>query len=183
MDRRVKYTRRVLNESLIRHLEQKDLKKITVKELCEEADVNRSTYYAHFTDPFDQLTKLKSEVLGDLTEYTRAIDTGNCPAAERPYRVLCALLQFVETRKPLFRILLNKSGNRDLQLDILNLLGEKAFSGRTETALSKEEREYLLLYASNGCFGMFYHWLMEDSSISSDQLAHMMADFTRTVRI
>lgn len=36
-----------MDEALIALLEKKDLEYITVKEICEEADVNRSTFYLH----------------------------------------------------------------------------------------------------------------------------------------
>lgn len=183
MDRRVKYTRRVLNESLIKFLEQKDLSRITVKELCADADVNRSTYYAHFTDPFDQLAQLKSELLGDIAEYAQKIDTRQLPAGQRQYRVLKNVLQYIENKRHIFQILLKKIGDHEMQEEILTILGIKAFPEAVEHTLSEAERPYLLVYASNGCFGMFYRWLMDENPISSDRLAHLMADFTRNILI
>lgn len=183
MDRRVKYTRMVLNESLIKLLEQKEITKITVKELCADADVNRSTYYAHFTDPFDQLSQLKEGLLREVTEYAQKIDTEQLPNGQRQYLVLKNVLQYIEGKRHIFQILLGKSGDRDLQERILHILGEKAFPEDTENHRSEEERSYLLLYACNGCFGMFIHWLMSEEPIPSAKLAHMMADFTRNVRI
>ena len=50
-NRRVKMTKMLLNESFLKFLAEKPLARITVKEICEDAGVNRSTYYAHFTDP------------------------------------------------------------------------------------------------------------------------------------
>ena len=50
--RRVKMTKMLLNESFLKFLAEKPLPRITIKEICEDADVNRSTYYAHFTDRF-----------------------------------------------------------------------------------------------------------------------------------
>ena len=49
-DRRVKYTKMVLRNALIKLLETKPISRITIKEICEEADINRTTYYAHYTD-------------------------------------------------------------------------------------------------------------------------------------
>ena len=37
-----------MNEALISLLEKKDLEFITVKEICETAGVNRSTFYLHY---------------------------------------------------------------------------------------------------------------------------------------
>lgn len=181
MDRRVKYTRMVLNESLIRFMEKKDVTKITVKEICQDADVNRSTYYAHFADPFEQLTKLKEELLYDVAEYSKTIDTRQLPARERQYQVLKAILQYIESKRHIFQILLTKSGDRNLQQEILKILSEKAFPHEKESERTEEEREYLSIYAGNGCFGMFYHWLMSEQAISAEKLAGMMADFTENV--
>lgn len=181
MDRRIKYTRMVLNESLLKFLDQKEITKITVTEICADADVNRSTYYAHFTDPFDQLAQMKSQILNDVTEFSMQIDAEHLPTGQQQYKVLKALLQYVESRRHVFQILLAKSGDRNLQQEILTLLGDKVFPvdiGQNKNAI---HRSYHLIYASNGCFGMFYHWLMAENPISSDEMAHMMADFTKNV--
>lgn len=180
MDRRKKYTRMVLNESLIQLLEKKDITRITVTELCKDADVNRSTYYAHYTDPFDQLIRLKTELLNDLTEYAQRIDTRQLGLQEQKYLVLKAILQYIDTKRHIFRILLTKNGDYQLQQEILTILGEKAFS-IASTNRNAEDREYLLLFVTNGCFGMFHHWLLSEHPISADQLARMMSDFTSNI--
>ena len=45
--RRTRYTRRAMQDALIELLRNQPLGSITVKALCERADVNRSTFYAH----------------------------------------------------------------------------------------------------------------------------------------
>lgn len=181
MDRRIKYTRMVLNESLLKFLEQKEITKITVTEICADADVNRSTYYAHFTDPFDQLAQMKSQILNDVAEFSKQIDAEHLPTGQRQYKVLKALLQYIEAKRQVFQILLAKSGDRNMQQEILTLLGEKVFPLDIGQDEHDTRSSYHLIYASNGCFGMFYHWLMSENPISSDELAHLMADFTKNV--
>lgn len=181
MDRRIKYTKRVLNESLISFLEGKEITKITVTEICNKADVNRSTYYAHYSDPYDQLNQLKAELLGELTEYIVQMDTEDIPKEESQYTVLKSVLDYIDTKKNIFRILLGKSGDHKLQEEILSILGEKAFGEDLTNGRSEEEIKFLLMYASNGCFGIFYHWLMSDEDISPELAARMMADYSRNL--
>ncbi|MBQ0001412.1 MAG: TetR/AcrR family transcriptional regulator [Clostridiales bacterium] len=181
MDRRIKYTRMVLNDSLLHFLEEKDIAKITVKEICVNADVNRSTYYAHFSDPFDQLKKLKEELIHDVTEFTLQIDTTRIPDGQHQYQILKSLLRYVDEKRHIFRTLLNKTGDRSLQEELLQILGEKVFPADRSRTSSEDERKYRIIYATNGCFGMFYHWLMSENPISPDQLAQMMTDYTQTV--
>ena len=65
-DRRVKYTKMVIKESFINLLEKKDLSRITVKEICEDADINRATFYSHYTDVYDLLRKIENELLENV---------------------------------------------------------------------------------------------------------------------
>ena len=51
-----------MDEALIECLEKKDFEYITVKELCEKAGVNRSTFYLHYENIAD--------LLGECIEYT-----------------------------------------------------------------------------------------------------------------
>lgn len=183
MDRRIKYTRKVLNESLLQFLEKKEITKITVTEICAAADVNRSTYYAHFTDPYDQLAKLKTGILEDVAEFCGRINTQEIPDSQKALRVLQTLLNYVAEKRAIFRTLLTRSGDHQLQHEILKLIGEKVFPQEVDPLMSEEERAYLLIYASNGCFGMFYHWLMDENPIPPEQLAKLMADFTAQIRI
>ena len=73
-DRRVKYTKMVLRESLIKLLSQKDISHITIKEICDAADVNRATFYAHYTDPYDLLEKIENELFENIQRYLEGHD-------------------------------------------------------------------------------------------------------------
>ena len=55
MDRRVRKTRAQLRAGLARLMQQKNIKEITVKELVDEIDINRSTFYLHYTDIYQIL--------------------------------------------------------------------------------------------------------------------------------
>ena len=49
-DRRIRYTRYALQNALIVCMQQKPFNRITVREICETADINRSTFYMHYKD-------------------------------------------------------------------------------------------------------------------------------------
>ena len=49
-DRRIRKTKTQLRAGLAKLMQTKSLKEITVKELVEEVDINRSTFYLHYTD-------------------------------------------------------------------------------------------------------------------------------------
>ncbi|MBR2751058.1 MAG: TetR/AcrR family transcriptional regulator [Oscillospiraceae bacterium] len=55
---RVTISKRMLKEGLFRCLKKKPLEKITVSELCREAQVNRTTFYNHYVIPRDILLEI-----------------------------------------------------------------------------------------------------------------------------
>lgn len=65
-DRRVQHTKKFLKEALIKLLKEKTLTKITISELCKEADINRNTFYCHYTLPEDVLSEIEDEILQNI---------------------------------------------------------------------------------------------------------------------
>ena len=87
-DRRVKRTKRILRDSLFRLLSEKPLDKISVKELTELAEINRSTFYFYYKDLDDMVSQLQNDIyarfekevlsvrpvlagIGDLADYIK----------------------------------------------------------------------------------------------------------------
>ncbi len=64
VDRRVRRTRKLLQDALISLLRRKPLAKIQIKEIVEEADVSRPTFYQHF----ETKEKLLFSLMDDLFE-------------------------------------------------------------------------------------------------------------------
>lgn len=67
MDRRINRTRGMLQHALVSLILKKDYEAITIQDICDEANVGRSTFYAHFTSKDDLkrsgLEHLRSQLL------------------------------------------------------------------------------------------------------------------------
>lgn len=59
VDRRVRKTKAALRAGLIKLMQEKSIREITVRELVDEVDINRSTFYLHYTDIYDMLNKIE----------------------------------------------------------------------------------------------------------------------------
>src|SRR5699024_12375031 len=62
-------------------LKEKQMSTITVKEICALADVNRSTFYAHYTNHFDLLAQIENEFIDDMTMYLQSYNLEGGEAA------------------------------------------------------------------------------------------------------
>lgn len=68
-DARVRYTRRALKEALLEILKEKPIAKVTIKELCERAHLNRGTFYLHYDTPNDLLKEIESDFISENLVY------------------------------------------------------------------------------------------------------------------
>ena len=68
-DRRVRKTRAQLQKSLIELMKTKNIKDITVKELVDLADINRSTFYLHYNNINDILKEMEQTLETEINQF------------------------------------------------------------------------------------------------------------------
>ena len=177
--RRVKMTKRLLNESFLKFLAEKPLPRITIKEICDDADVNRSTYYAHFTDPYDQLKKLEADIMVDMTIYVDSIVTDGLRDDHEQRQVIKGILEYIQSKKYTFQVLLGNSGDANFEKNILTFFGERIFHKEHLNNISVVKKAYQYIYASTGSVGLIDYWIMNEDVVEIDTMAEWIAGFNQ----
>lgn len=171
MDRRVRKTKAQLKEGLARLMQEKSINEITVKELVDEVDINRSTFYLHYTDIYQMLQKIEEDAMEDIRQVMKdyPIDPSNRDGA----------FPFVVA---FFNIL---GDNRDLCLALLGPNGDMAFVQKIENliagtflkylpkkiSLDDPDIKYIYSYCINGCIGLIKTWLHQPETSTSEEMA------------
>lgn len=65
-DRRIKKTEQAVQTAFAKLLSEKSVEEITVKKLCETADINKSTFYLHYRDIYDCADRLRDTIVEDF---------------------------------------------------------------------------------------------------------------------
>jgi AcrR family transcriptional regulator len=124
-DRRVQRTRRLLRDALIALITERGWDKVSVQDVCERADVGRSTFYTHFAD--------KEELLlggfDDLRKVLRAQRSSSGRATGEPLAFVRGLIEHAGEHATLFRAIIGKRAGHAV---------EKRFR-QTVLALVKED--------------------------------------------
>lgn len=66
MDIRIIKTKNSIINAFIELRAKKEIEKITVKELCEKAMINKSTFYSHYTDIYDLSEHLENQIANEI---------------------------------------------------------------------------------------------------------------------
>lgn len=167
--RRVKITKRMMKDALLELLEQKPLEKISVTDICRTADVNRSSFYAHYQDIMQLANEIEQDVLEQLPTDSEALyDYSTGYALE----VLADFFDYVRENERLFRILIVKHESRSFNNHLINTVMDRyrvPLMGDTEL-----ERRYNYTYITNGVMGMLRVWIVDGFPISSARLAKLV---------
>lgn len=172
-DRRVRYTKMVLKESFISLLENKDISQITIKEICEGADINRATFYAHYTDQYDLLRKIENELVDNVTSYLA--DYMQNKTDINMVEIVGKILDYIKENARLCKLLLSERGDFNFQKRIMMLIYDKNVSDLTNTSgIPKEDAEYIYSFTISGCVGVIQKWLHEGMTKSSAAMSEMV---------
>ncbi|MDD3224350.1 MAG: TetR/AcrR family transcriptional regulator C-terminal domain-containing protein [Clostridium sp.] len=172
-DRRVKYTKMVIRNSFIKLLKQKPISKITIKEICENADVNRATFYAHYQNQYDLLNKIEARLIDDINAYLSNYEfKDNMDIASK---MLEKILDYVKENSDIFDILLISNGDMTFQNEFIKIITKQHFSPDTRSgSLSKEDAAYIFSFSSSGSIGVIQKWLKDDMKKPTNKLAELI---------
>ena len=182
VDRRVRKTKAQLRAGLARLMQKKSIKEITVKELVEEVDINRSTFYLHYTDIYQMLESIEGELMDEISHLIDDYALDPINNKESSYPFIEQIFTILDNNKDICIALLGKNGDMAFVNRIEGLIAETVFQ-RLSSRMPKDNRDIENAYAFclNGCVGMIKAWLSSDNQESTQHMAeltHKLIDST-----
>ncbi len=174
-DRRVKMTKLLLKESLIRLMEEKDINKITITEICQDADINRATFYAHFSDQFDLLNSIEEEYVAKIMTDINYKDRDK----EDISQFILDILYFIKENDRFSRILLSDREDISFLKQLVSLIYEeflRDLKGRDNSNLLKGELVFSFILL--GSAGIIQKWIEDGYHLPEKELADLITDLT-----
>ena len=168
-DRRVKYTKAALREALVTLLAEQHISKITVKALCDTADVNRSTFYAHYENQYDLLEQVEREVMVNLVAYLGSWQENSVPISTQNLR---GILEYARQSTRLFAALLGENCGPGFQTKLSELVLLAPYAHNTDA----RKKAYLSTYGYNGCISVLHLWLSGGAKEPTDEMAEFLMD-------
>ena len=169
MDRRVRYTKAQLREALVKLLQTQHISKISVKALCDAADVNRSTFYVHYANPYDLLDQIETEILGNLRAYLDRREVDCAPISEQN---LTGILEYAKPNADLFTVLLSENCGPAFQIR----LAEMVRLLPVPSGMDERRKAYIAAFAFDGCISVLHQWLREGLVESSKEMSEFLMD-------
>lgn len=176
-DARVRYTRRVIQETFVELLREMPLNKVTVKEICRRGEINRATFYRHYADPYDLMDRIEEGLLEQLEEYVeQSVVDGFQETME-------GMLRQVAKNGGVYQVIASANGDPRFSQRLSELCWRQ-LSGQTAArfpGLSAVQRRWLYEFLAQGCGGILRNWMAGGMAEPPEETAAFLGRLTEQV--
>ncbi len=171
-----------MDEALIECLEKKDLEYITVKEICEKAGVNRSTFYLHYETIGDLLNecveytnkKCFKKFSPELTDVKKRLSSENIkdyifisPEYLKPF------FEFVRENKRLFKVVLLNPLVFDTEKTFIKLFDEVFSPAMDKFEIEKQQKPYVIHFYLGGIISVVKEWIKNNCADTIEDITEI----------
>ncbi len=174
-----------MDEALIMLLEKRDFEYITVKEICDTAGVNRSTFYLHYENTSDLLKETTKYILDKHFAYYSTDTKGiterfeNCELGDLVFitsEYLTPYLTFIKENQRLFKVAIKQFNSMNLD-EVYGRMFNYIFNPiLSRFHIQEKERAYMMKFYLTGIFAIVMEWLNKDCVDDMDTVIKIITD-------
>lgn len=178
-NQRIRLTRQLLSDALIAILGEMPIHAVSIRELCERAGINRSTFYNHYGSQYDLLEDIAGRFLNDITIRLSYTDDDSQESVQRRVTMV---FQYLADNLTLSRLLLNNNSDPEFAERLFSLpkvvdLLDAALNECSEP----EKRNAIITFAIHGSYRLLLEWINKDDRISPEEESMLILELARKV--
>ena len=170
-DRRTRKTKKAICRAFAELLMEKELHKITVKEIIEKADISRVTFYNHYLDVYDLHDKFEESIM--LETASLVLELESLPYSE----VFSKIIGFVDENRAAFRMIFSPNGTNKMRFSLGTLLEgllRQLYFEKNEGAAADRNADYMIYYRAQGMILVLQKWVLNDFKEPADVITEIM---------
>ena len=178
---RVRMTKALLQNSLVDLMETQNIRQITIKSICEHADVNRSTFYLYYGSQYDLLKDIERKLVEDTKDILQAEHArrGTRPITTADLIHLLELhLTYIAENIRFFKAFSHNYEDFDLPLKTMHIiLDPYVEQTAAKHQMSDREAHQMAVFMMFGCIGTVKDWIAnyDEFHLPPSALAAMVA--------
>lgn len=176
-DHRVRYTRKILKDSLILLMKERPVTKIGIKEICALAKVGRSTFYVYYKDVYHLLAEIEEGIMEYHDDMFKQLEDLIKRGGRKFTVIHQKSLEFIADKDNPMQVLLSENGDINFQKRYFRKMIDrirKIMDNATGNLADKHIHEGYSVYIAHGTIGLVQYWLKNNMHIPIPTLAKML---------
>ncbi|AGC89641.1 TetR/AcrR family transcriptional regulator [Staphylococcus warneri] len=178
-DRRVRKSQAAIRHAFIDLLHKYDLEQITVQQISDLADVNRSTFYTHYIDKYDLLEKMEDEQVEIIRTFIEEGDVykNQTFSAESIRTIMEFLIGNIEKNMEFYQLMFTIGKDSNLHEKLYELItGHLNHFKNENNKIDDIPFSYFMSYVSGAGLSFIRHWVEDPNRIAKDDLIQHFYD-------
>lgn len=168
-NQRIRISKTMLKNGLLKLLKEKPLDQITVYELCAVSQINRTTFYKYYGSQADLLNDIETDFLTQLNEDLQPIIAQNQDA-------ILSVLKHLYEQRELFCLLVQAMPAQKFSTHMFSLPNIKIIfqSMSDKSGYSPTQAKYIHQFLFQGTFSVLYSWLNSECPEPVNEIADIL---------
>jgi len=155
--------------SLVELSKQLPVNKITVKLLCEKAELSRNAFYFHYKDINDLISDIENNVIKEVELLLEGLDTMGFP--KNVYASVEGLVDIFDRRKDTCMMLFDKTSNSiTTRLNELFCDFNYKYFVQYHKTPDRVNFDFYYMFLSSGFYGLMRYWFNNYEKMSKAQV-------------
>ncbi|MGM9521761.1 MAG: TetR/AcrR family transcriptional regulator [Oscillospiraceae bacterium] len=171
-NQRIALTKQLIYRSFLTLLKKKSIHQISIRELCETAGINRTTFYNHYGSQYDVLAEIADNYLGEIA---KTIENADVRDKESVHSRVALVLRFIQDNLELSAMLLNNNIDETFAQRLFSL---PKIGDMLNTALAnirdEKEKTAMISFVIYGSYKVIQDWINDPDRISPTQETELM---------
>jgi len=158
-------TKQAIKSALIQQVEEVGFERVTVKNLALTAQINRGTFYLHYSDKYKVMEDLQQELLMELeryVKYVQPVDAFQTLKMGQLYQPFIKVITCIKEHAPAYRMLLGEQGRPSFTQKMKTIFGNHILDRLSvvrEEVKDPEFQQYLQAFIASAILGVIQEWL------------------------
>lgn len=161
-------SRKLINAALADLLQEKPLDKITVTDIVTRAELNRGTFYAHYTDVQDVINHLIEQTMSEIFS---VIQVAPKNIADMPLAILKQVQSIFESDLSFYRKVMISNASAFMQEQLISIVLDYFLKHEADFEVTDHEQFVITInFCAGGLTRLYREWFAGNSSLTLDEL-------------
>ncbi len=171
-NQRIRLSKKMLKESLIALLAEDSIHKISVRDICNRAQINRTTFYKYYGSQYDLLKDMEDDVLSQVDTY---LSPANGALGDNVERIV-KTITFISDNLELCRIMFSNNIDPEFPERLISLPPIRQLIRELRHEYDEEQLAYVFGFIIDGAFNMILRWMNKENREPPEEIAVFLYD-------
>ena len=176
LDRRTRKTKKAINDAFWKLMNQKDFEDITIRDITDEADIHRATFYLHYADKYDWLKKTINEMFAGIIADDEALLANNELIS---YEIALKFIMHCNEHYDSLSIMLHNKGTLFFEKTFKSILLESISKRYNYFQGEPSKKDMTIEFYASAVAGATEWWIRNNRPISLEEMTQHLYELLK----